>query len=394
MYLDPFPDPLDEIRRRRALGSAWFQKGEIARGQRELDALKDSLAKMRADRIAAADAAEAKAKAEKKPDDQIARAMADALRSFSYRMAQTAGAIAELRLTRALASGDLEDAGKQLAAATDIPAERLARIHFAVGDSAKALQLALDAASADPKQIQPQANLADLQWRAGKTEEAIATFQKVRELAAQADLDVPVFARLAPIASELKLAADWRPTPVTADDAGVRPDLAKLGPFRWQPTAAPDWALPDQTGKRIALSEYAGRPVLLLFYLGSVCGHCIEQLNIFAPMIKEFADAGIQIVAISTDSPEGLGKTFALAKEQAAFTFPIVSDADLRTFKAYRAFDDFEKIPLHGAFLVDGAGRLRWQDINYQPFRDARWLLGESKRLLSIPMPVQPTAAR
>ena len=145
---------------------------------------------------------------------------------------------------------------------------------------------------------------------------------------------------------------------------------------------------------QIALSEYTGPPVLLLFYLGSVCGHSIEQLNIFAPMTKEFADAGIQIVAISTDSPEGLGKTFALAKEQAAFTFPIVSDAGLQTFKAYRAFDDFEKIPLHGAFLVDGAGRLRWQDINYQPFRDAKWLLGESKRLLSIPMPLQKTVAR
>jgi peroxiredoxin len=394
MYLDPFPDPLDEIRRRRALGSAWFQKGETARGQRELDALKDSLAKMRLERIAAADSAEAKAKAEKKPDDQIARAMADALRSFSYRMAQTSSAIAELRVTRALAAGNVDDARKQLAAATDIPAERLARIQFAVGNTEKALQLAVDAASADPKQIQPQANLADLQWRAGKKEDALSTFHKVRELAAQADLDVPVFARLAPIAAELKLPADWRPTPVTADDAGVRPDLAKLGPFRWQPGAAPEWSLPDQTGKSVALSEYAGRPVLILFYLGSVCAHCIEQLNIFAPMTKEFADAGIQIIAISTDSPEGLGKTFAQAKQDGAFTFPIVSDAGLQTFKAYQAFDDFENIPLHGAFLVDGAGRLRWQNISYQPFRDASWLLGEAKRLLSIPMPVRPTAAR
>ncbi|HEX5175593.1 MAG TPA: peroxiredoxin family protein, partial [Chthoniobacteraceae bacterium] len=282
----------------------------------------------------------------------------------------------------------------QLTAAADIPAERLARIQFAVGHVDKALQLAADAAGADPKQIQPQANLADLQWRAGKKEDAIQTFHKVRDLAAQADLDVPVFSRLAPIAAELKLPADWRPTPVTADDAGIRPDLAKLGPFRWRPTAAPEWSLPDQTGRRVSLSEYSGRPVLLLFYLGSVCAHCIEQLNIFAPLTKEYADAGIQVIAISTDSPEGLGKTFALAKDQAAFTFPIVSDAGLQTFKAYRAFDDFENIPLHGAFLVDGAGRLRWQNISYQPFRDASWLLGEAKRLLSIPMPVQPTAAR
>ena len=192
----------------------------------------------------------------------------------------------------------------------------------------------------------------------------------------------------------MKLAADWRITPVTADDAGVRPDLTKLGPFRWQPQPAPAWSLPDQDGKRLALSEYTGRPVLVVFYLGSLCARCIEQLNVFAPMNKEFADAGISIVAVSTDSTDGLHKTFALAKEGAAFTFPIVSDAGLDTFKAYHAFDDFEKIPLHGTFLIDGAGRVRWQNISYEPFRDGKWLLGEAKRLLSIKAATPATAAR
>ena len=46
---------------------------------------------------------------------------------------------------------------------------------------------------------------------------------------------------------------------------------------------------------------------------------------------------------------------------------------------------------LHGTFLVDGAGRVRWQNISYQPFKDAGWLLGEAKRLLSIPVS-QPAA--
>ena len=121
----------------------------------------------------------------------------------------------------------------------------------------------------------------------------------------------------------------------------------------------------------------------------------MEQLNVFGPKVKAFADAGVQIIAVSTDSADGLHATFEKAKEGQAFAFPILSDSGLGAFKAYRAFDDFERIPLHGTVLVDGAGLVRWQDISYQPFRDADWLLGECKRLLSVPVAAtNVTAAR
>ena len=54
----------------------------------------------------------------------------------------------------------------------------------------------------------------------------------------------------------------------------------------------------------------------------------------------------------------------------------------MSVFKSYRAFDDFENVPLHGVFLVDGQGLVRWQDISFEPFTDAKFLLGEAKRLL------------
>jgi hypothetical protein len=46
------------------------------------------------------------------------------------------------------------------------------------------------------------------------------------------------------------------------------------------------------------------------------------------------------------------------------------------------AFDDFERMPLHGTYLIDGKGRLRWQDIRYLPFAEPKWLLRECSRLL------------
>jgi len=187
------------------------------------------------------------------------------------------------------------------------------------------------------------------------------------------------------VADELKLAADWRPKLEFPADSGQRPDLASLGPFRWHPYRAPDWSLPDHTGETRLFGEFKGRPVLMLFYLGSGCSHCIEQLNTFGPMAKEFAAAGIDLLAVSTERGEDLHKTYALAKDDGGFPFPILADETLATFKAYRAFDDFETMPLHGTFLIDANGLVRWQDISFQPFTQAKWLLTESKRLLALP---------
>ena len=61
-----------------------------------------------------------------------------------------------------------------------------------------------------------------------------------------------------------------------------------------------------------------------------------------------------------------------------------MADSSLETFKAYRCYDDFEQQPLHGTFLIDGQGLVRWQDISYQPFMDTKFVLGEAQRLLKI----------
>ena len=41
-------------------------------------------------------------------------------------------------------------------------------------------------------------------------------------------------------------------------------------------------------------------------------------------------------------------------------------------------------MPLHGTFLIDGEGLVRWQDISFEPITDTKFLLAESKRLLGL----------
>ncbi len=385
MYLAPFSSPPDEIRRRLAIGIAWIQKNDFSKAQAHLDAVKKMVAEARTQRIAAAEEAEKKCIKEKKSEAEIAAAIGKAMRAFSRQIEVGTTAIAELEATRAVIEKKTEEAKKALATTTDIPSDRLSRLRFAQGETEAALTLARDAAAADTQKVQPLANHTDLLWRAGKKKEAIAEFEKLRLLSAQIDLDVAPFSRLAPVAQELNLPSDWRQPPCTPADAGVRPELATLGPFRWHPSPAVPWTLPENDWSTRSLADFQGRAVLVVFYLGKGCSHCMEQLNVFGPMTKAFAEAGVSIVAVSTDSPDGLHWTFEKSREATGFSFPIVSDAGLQTFKAYRAFDDFEQVPLHGVFLVDPAGLVRWQDIGHEPFRDAAWLLEESKRLLSIP---------
>lgn len=386
LYLNPREKPLDEVGRLRALGVAAFAKSDRAKADAKLAALEARLKNAREERAAAGEAAESKAIGEKKTEEQIGKAMSDTMRKLRPPIDAMEGALAEFRLYRALADGKLDEAKAQMAKTRDISSERQARLWLQLGDKEKAEKLAREATEKDARQqVQPLANLAWVLWQLGKKDETKKTFEKLRALSAQIDLDVPAFARLEPIAGELGVSANWRVATKLAVDVGVRPPLKSLGPFRWHPYAAPEWSLPDGESKQRSLADYKGKPVLVVFYLGSGCSHCIEQLNVFGPMAKEFGDAGISIVAVSTDNAADLKRTFAQAKDGTGFPFPIVADPEFAAFKAYRAFDDFERIPLHGTFLIDGAGHVRWQDISYQPFRDAKWLLGESQRLLSIP---------
>lgn len=385
-FLAPDPDAARETERLRALGIAWFSKGDKTRGEEKLAALEKQLAQAKADAAKPKTADKAKATPPPKPDEKKKKP--------SNRVDTIENAIADLRLTRALAAGDHAAVRAELAKAKDIPSARLARIHLALGDHVKAEQLARDLIKADAGQVLPYALLAHVLSQAGKPDDAQKAFKQLRERSADLDLDMPAFARLAPLVEKLQLPKDWRAPRTIAADVGDRPDLAKLGPFRWQPYTAPNFSLPERDGKLVSLASRRGKPVLVVFYLGAGCSHCIEQLNTFAPLAKSYADTGIEIIAISTDSPDGLVKTFDLAKDAAGFPFKIVSDHKLDAFHAFRAFDDFESQPLHGTFLIDPAGVVRWQNISYQPFTDAKWLLDEAKRLLAIPvLPAVATTA-
>jgi peroxiredoxin len=280
---------------------------------------------------------------------------------------------AELRGHVALANGGTKAARDWFAKAGDVGPELKLAVAAADGDATQTDQLSQDTG----RRVYRLANRVDLLHRVGKTDAARAAFSDLRVLAGTADLDDPPLARLAPLAVSFGWPADWR-TPVSPADLGTRPPLDSFGPFRWSGWEAPDWSLRDHEGRASHRSDFRGKPIVVIFYQGMGCVHCVEQLADFSPKAKEFADAGIEIVAIGTDTPEALKASAA----RGTLPFTVLSDPGFTAFRAFHAFDDFERMPLHGTILVDGNGRVRWQDIGAEPFNDPDFLLIEAKRLL------------
>jgi peroxiredoxin len=383
-YLPPLNTPEDQLQRARLLGRAHAELGHADQARGQLAALEEMLIKERAARYQSADAAEAKARTAGKNDEETARLMADALKAHAPRVQSLEHAIAEVKGFLALVASDRTAARAVFDKLKDgdyLRSDHLAQVYLRLGDAAAAESLARAAVSRAPGEVYPLSTLVAVLQAGGKKAEASAEFAKLRTLAGNADLDQPVFERLGPLVKELHLPADWR-IAQAPNDAGQRPSLATLGPFRWQPTPAPAWSLPQPDGSKISLEQYRGKPVLVLFYLGSGCLHCVEQLKSFSPLVNQFAGEGISIVAVSSESPDSLRHSLTTLKAGETINFPLVSDTDRSVFRAYRAYDDFENMPLHGVYLIDGAGLVRWHDIGYEPFMDAGFVLEEARRLL------------
>ncbi len=246
----------------------------------------------------------------------------------------------------------------------------------------KAKELAQAEIKANPGTVLPSAVSTFVHWQAKGAKEAKEEFEKLREAACVSDLSTPLLSRLSPLATELGYEAAWAKPFKPHGDVGPRPDLDKLGPFRYSPYQAPTWEAKTRDAEVVSSNKYAGKPVIVIFYLGFGCLHCMEQLQEFSPAVDKFREAGIELVAISNENPELLAK--GMDKYDKPLNLPLLSDAELNVFRSFRCYDDFEKQPLHGTFLIDGQGRVLWQDISYEPFKDDEFLLKEASRLLKV----------
>jgi peroxiredoxin/tetratricopeptide (TPR) repeat protein len=390
-----------EVQRLSLLGRAHFRLGHIAEGDAVVVAVDALLVQARAERAAAVDKAETEAFAKKDDAKKADKAMAEAARMPTDGVRAVLDLQRELRGERLLSIGDAKGALVEFEAVADLPKALLADAHLAAGNADKAIELLEKEVKEHPRRVPTVGRLLHAYGESGKAGKAEHEDKAREMMLAEPVLVTSHFTRDAdtPLLARVAIGVDARPSIVPkpwwdptnslyGEDFGPRPPLADLGPHGWAPFANVGFALPQVGGGTRELPVAGnGKPTLVVFYLGFGCLHCVQQLQALAPKAKDFAAAGIDLVAIGNET---LAKTSAglLALGDDGLPFPLLADPDLAAFRAWQCHDDFESLPLHGTFLVDGKGRVRWQDFGPEPFTQFDWLLPEAKRLLALPAPV------
>jgi peroxiredoxin len=124
---------------------------------------------------------------------------------------------------------------------------------------------------------------------------------------------------------------------------------------------APPFSLPNVDGESVAIENYSGKPVLVVF----MCNHCPFVIHIreqFVKFAKDYQAKGLAVVAISSNDvlthPED---SFERMKEDAkkyGYTFAYLFDESQGGAKAYQAactpdfflFDKQHKLAYRGQF--------------------------------------------
>ena len=97
-------------------------------------------------------------------------------------------------------------------------------------------------------------------------------------------------------------------------------------------TPAPDWALRDQDGNLVRLSDFRGRNVVMVFYPRDETPTCRAQLCEFR---DAWADAGARNTVVFGINTQGAG-THAQFRERHRLPFPLLVDQGGNVCRAYR----------------------------------------------------------
>lgn len=118
-----------------------------------------------------------------------------------------------------------------------------------------------------------------------------------------------------------------------------------------------------QEFKKISLSEFRGKWVVLFFYPGDFTFVCPTEIKGFQASLGDFAKASAEVLAVSTDSKfshMAWLKSGALGKIE----YPLLSDFGKQTARAYGVLDENSGAAHRGLFIIDPAGIVQYQVVH------------------------------
>ncbi|MEO8456629.1 MAG: peroxiredoxin [Chloroflexota bacterium] len=104
---------------------------------------------------------------------------------------------------------------------------------------------------------------------------------------------------------------------------------------------APDFTLPDETGKPVSLKDYRGKRVIIFFYPKDNTPGCTAQACGFRDEFSVISDKNAVVLGVSGQG----AKSHQSFKEKNSLPFPLLSDEDHEMSKSYGVWGS---VPLIG----------------------------------------------
>ena len=99
---------------------------------------------------------------------------------------------------------------------------------------------------------------------------------------------------------------------------------------------APDFTLTNAEGKKVSLSDFKGKDVVVYFYPKDDTPGCTKEACGFRDLWKDLRKAGVVVLGVSADSPASHTK-FA---QKYKLPFTLLSDPDRKVMTAWGAYGD------------------------------------------------------
>jgi len=123
-------------------------------------------------------------------------------------------------------------------------------------------------------------------------------------------------------------------------------------------TKAPEFSLNSTPDQKVSLSEFKGRPVILVFYPADFSPVCGDELALFNEVLPEFEKHDAQVLGISVDN---IWSHLAFAKDR-NFHFPLLADFNPKgkVSRIYNAYREDDEVSERALYLIDKKGIVAW----------------------------------
>lgn len=143
---------------------------------------------------------------------------------------------------------------------------------------------------------------------------------------------------------------------------------------------APEFSLPATGGQDIALSQFRGQSVVLVFYPGDDTPVCTKQLNSYNDDLAQFTEMNAQVLGISAQNVD----SHDAFSSKHGFAFPLLADTDKEVAGLYGTLGPIG-FPRRSVFILDSEGVVRYahRAIAGLTFRPVGELIGELAKITS-----------